>query len=62
MRTPSTGIYMSDYIGIDYGHGLSNVDKATGIRYGVIGQGTVGAAWYDIEPDYGEPHCPAPQQ
>ena len=45
--------------GIDYGMGQSNVDHATGIRYGVIAQGNVGQAWYDsAEPDYGEPTCP----
>ena len=33
--------------GIDYGMGQSNVDHATGIRYGVIAQNNVGQAWYD---------------
>ena len=47
------------YDGIDYGLGLSNVDKDTGIRYGVISANTVGQAWYDAaEPEYGNPHCP----
>ena len=47
------------YAGIDYGMGTSNVDLKTGIRYGVISQGSVGDAWYeDAEPDYGEPTCP----
>lgn len=50
---------MSDYVGIDYGLGQSNVDLKTGIRYGVISQHTVGQAWYeDAEPDYGKPTCP----
>lgn len=53
---------MATYAGIDYGHGLVNIDKATKIRYGVIGQHSVGQAWYDVsEPWYGEPEetvCP----
>lgn len=45
--------------GIDYGRGQVNIDKTTGIRYGVISQHTVGQAWYeDVEPDYGPPTCP----
>lgn len=45
--------------GIDYGHGLTNIDHATGIRYGVISQHSL-AEWFfnEIESDYGEPHCP----
>ena len=31
----------TDYVGIDYGLGRSNIDKATGIRYGVISQHSV---------------------
>ncbi len=50
---------MSANIGIDYGLGQSNVDKLTGIRFGVISQHSVGQAWYDsAEADYGEPTCP----
>lgn len=45
--------------GIDYGRGLTNVDRDTGIRYGVIPAHDVGQAWDDSsEPDYGEPCCP----
>ena len=33
---------MSKYTGIDYGLGTSNIDKDTGIRYGVIAQNTLG--------------------
>jgi len=45
--------------GIDYGMGRTNIDRVTGIRYGVIAQGTVGQAWYDeSEPQYGPPCCP----
>lgn len=48
----------ADYIGIDYGMGQSNVDKATGIRYGVISQNSVLDAWEDSsEPDYGPATC-----
>lgn len=45
--------------GIDYGHGKTNVDKETGIRYGVISAASVGQSWYDsAESDYGAAHCP----
>lgn len=45
--------------GIDYGNGQTNIDRETGIRYGVIPHAAVGQAWYDdAEPDYGEPCCP----
>jgi hypothetical protein len=30
-----------NYVGIDYGMGRSNVDKVTGIRYGVIAQNSL---------------------
>jgi hypothetical protein len=33
--------------GIDYGMGLTNIDHATGIRYGVISQHSVLQAWCD---------------
>ena len=50
---------MGTYNGIDYGMGKTNVDIATGIRYGVISQNSVSQAWCDsAEADYGEPHCP----
>lgn len=50
---------MTDYAGIDYGMGLSNIDRETGIRFGVINQNMVLQAWADSsEPDYGDPHCP----
>jgi hypothetical protein len=50
---------MSDYAGIDYGHGVSNVDKETGIRFGVISQHEVLQAWADSSDGYyGEPSCP----
>lgn len=46
------------YAGIDYGLGVTNIDKATGIRYGVIAQNAVEQAWYDsAEADYGKPTC-----
>ena len=45
--------------GIDYGMGTTNIDKETGIRYGVIPQNAVLQAWADSsEADYGKPHCP----
>lgn len=51
---------MPDHIGIDYSGGSgANTDPATGIRYGVISQGSVMPAWGDFaEPDYGDPTCP----
>jgi hypothetical protein len=45
--------------GIDYGLGQSNIDPKTGIRYGVISQGSVGEAWHESsEADYGPACCP----
>lgn len=52
---------MSDtnYPGIDYGMGQTNIDLDTGIRYGVIPMNTLNEwAWESFEPDYGNPHCP----
>lgn len=47
------------YSGIDYGRGITNIDTATGIRYGVIPAHAVGQSWYDeAEGYYGEPICP----
>jgi len=37
---------MTNYVGIDYGLGRSNIGFE-GIRYGVIHHATVGTAWYD---------------
>jgi len=49
---------MSEYIGIDYGLGKTNINIATGIRYGVISANRVAQVWYDeAEADYGEPTC-----
>jgi len=51
---------MSDYLGIDYGNGMTNIDTKTGIRYGVIHQHEVLQAWADSsEPVYSNacPHC-----
>ena len=44
--------------GIDYGMGTTNIDKATGIRFGVISQNEVLQSWCDSsESDYGAPTC-----
>ena len=44
---------------IDYGLGQTNVDRATGIRFGVIPAHEVGQAWFDdSETWYGKPVCP----
>lgn len=45
--------------GIDYGMGQTNIDKKTGIRFGVISMNALNEfAWEEFEPDYGEPTCP----
>jgi ribosomal protein L37AE/L43A len=45
--------------GIDYGCGMTNIDKENGIRFGVISAHDVGQFWYDdSEPDYGPATCP----
>jgi hypothetical protein len=41
--------------GIDYGLGTTNVDTATGIRYGVIHQGEILQAWADSSEPYYAP-------
>jgi len=44
---------------VEYGLGQTNIDLATGIRYGVIPAHDVGDAWYEsAESDYGDPSCP----
>jgi hypothetical protein len=44
--------------GIDYGIGQTNIDKSTGIRFGVIPSNAVTQAWCDSsEPDYGDAAC-----
>lgn len=48
----------TNYPGIDYGNGRTNIDTKTGIRFGVIPQNDILQAWTDSsEPDYGDPHC-----
>lgn len=45
--------------GIDYGRGITNIDRETGIRYGVINVNEVLQAWADeSEGYYGEATCP----
>lgn len=45
--------------GIDYGRGQTNIDRATGIRYGVIPVNALGEwAMDEFEPDYGPARCP----
>jgi len=40
-------------VGIDYGHGLTNIDVETGIRYGVIAQNSIsGDTLNDLESIY----------
>jgi len=46
-------------MGIDYGHGKTNFDVETGVRFGIIPNGEVGQIWYDeSEPVYPENACP----
>lgn len=50
---------MTNYAGIDYGLGKSNIDIETGIRFGVISQGSINPDYLsDFESEYGDPHCP----
>jgi hypothetical protein len=47
-------------MGIDYGMGQTNIDRETGIRYGVINlnsEDMTEFAWEDFEADYGDPTC-----
>lgn len=47
------------YAGIDYGLGRANVDKKTGIRYGVISMNSINPdCTGNFEYDYGKPSCP----
>lgn len=58
-RTVETMGQTTDYIGIDYSLGRSNVDKANGIHFGVIGMNSINLdCAQEFEHDYGEPHCP----
>ena len=46
-------------MGIDYGRGSVNIDKETGIRFGVINQNELMQAWSDSsEANYPDPCCP----
>jgi len=46
-------------IGIDYGHGKTNIDIQTGIRYGVIPYiDLIEWALNEFTPEYGEAFCP----
>lgn len=50
---------MSHDQGIDYGHGQSNIDSVTGIRYGCISTNSLTAYFWDsVEHDYGPATCP----
>ena len=49
----------TNYAGIDYGMGRSNIDTETGIRYGVIHHSAIGQSWYESsESEYPAPCCP----
>lgn len=48
-----------NYRGIDYGMGRTNIDRETGVRYGVINMNALSEwAWESFEADYGDPACP----
>ena len=50
---------MTDYAGIDYGLGQSNIDKVNGIRFGVISIHSIMPECMDyFENEYGDPRCP----
>lgn len=45
--------------GIDYGMGQTNLNRETGIRFGVIPMNDLNEwAWEDFEADYPDPECP----
>jgi len=47
------------YAGLDYSLGRSNVNKETGIHYGVIAMNSINLDYTsDFEYDYGKPYCP----
>lgn len=48
---------MTDYAGIDYGKGMTNIDHKTNIRFGVISQNEVLQAWADRSEDIYEYYC-----
>ena len=48
----------TDYAGIDYSMGRSNVDRETGIHYGVISVREVMQAWHDDSEAYYIDACP----
>ena len=48
----------TDYAGIDYGLGQSNIDTKTGIRFGLISANSLHEYfWEDVEAKYGQ-YCP----
>lgn len=45
----------NEYIGIDYGHGMTNIDLKTSTRYGVIAQSSCNQEWLsEFDAYYGE--------
>ena len=49
---------MSDYAGIDYGMGQTNIDTRTGVRYGVISQNAVAHRLFNELEPICIPYCP----
>lgn len=45
-------------LGLDYGMGLTNIDKSNGIRFGVISQNEILQAWVDSSEASYSPVCP----
>ena len=49
----------TNYPGIDYGLGKTNINTKTGIRFGIISVHSLHNCVYeDFEADYGNPNCP----
>lgn len=48
----------TNYAGIDYSLGRSNVDHKTGIHYGVISSHELGQSWYEASEEYYYYECP----
>lgn len=48
----------TDYAGIDYGHGMTNIDQKTGTRFGIIPSRYVSEAWWNDSENHYEETCP----
>jgi uncharacterized CHY-type Zn-finger protein len=48
----------TEYVGLDYAHGMANIDKNNGMHYGTISQNEVLQAWVESSEPYYFPACP----